>query len=217
MIKLLDQTTNRDMMHACTIYTQLHILMFDYNIRIEDSMIFKLVYYMEKLGKIVLTEWAYFNVIYPAVAAIISWYYGIKLEVRKNYISQWLNKNYWYWIGYPKYSLFRQRLWTDDWVLSKADIDKISEMTSWGWHNVMVKWNQDKYTLIDSWDWVYYSVSEDVLQYAVEKWVFWDTARTITSWDTRTEAIRIECKNTSKKLKRLITIEEFKAIVNKHK
>ena len=102
MIKLLDQTTNRDMMYACTIYTQLHILMFDYNIRIEDSVIFKLVYYMEKLGKIVLTEWAYFNVIYPAVAAVISWYYGIKLEVRKTKEPELILDNKYDLTGTPK-------------------------------------------------------------------------------------------------------------------
>lgn len=213
---IYDQTKYKDTRFACTIYTLLIMLKFDFWVKIEDDLILRLVYYAERIWVLVLTEWAYFNVIYPALIKFINLRYWIKLDLKAIDIRNWIIKDWLtYSLGLKKLSNFQQSLALDDKVFSKADVDRVLSSSAWYWHNLAyLNW-----VVLDPWKWIAYRLDRETLLYAVNKWLFFPTARYIIPWNEFTNllqkslktALKVKRKKTNN-VREFLTYEEFKEI-----
>lgn len=190
--------------YACTIFSMLNILKYDYGIHVNIDNILWIVKYMEKLWAL-LPKWAYFPVIYPAMVKLLEWKTWMKFKIKKSYISSWLDAKHMWGLGFKRASKFYKEL-AQDQLIDKIDIDKIKSWPKWYWHNHAWKRGSILETL-----WGYkYEVSIKTLKYAVKQWVYYDTARTIVPWDARTERIQKELIRIAKKTKKTMPYDMFK-------
>lgn len=213
-MELYDQTKQRKTFYSCTVYTILNMLKFDFCVKIEDDMILRLVAYMESIWKL-LPRWAYFDIIYPAVVGFINLRYWIKLKVEKSFISKGLDTTHSWSLWIKGFSSTWLKRWTDDWIMSREDIDWIlANVTNGSWHNHMIKRRKSKdiWIIIDSWGWVAYTIKLDDLKYAMGRGLYYDTARRIVPADNFTKELKKECLFQYKRLNRVLTYQEFKTI-----
>mgnify|MGYP006995911029 CR=1 FL=1 len=212
---MYDQTKDKRTLWSCTIYTILNMLRYDFCVKIEDSLILKLVAYMEKIWKL-LPKWADFNIIYPAVVGLINLRYWIKLKIEKSSISKGLDDDNSWSLWVKGFSSKWLKRWTDDWLMSKDDIDWILwNIKTGSWHNHMIKKrkNSDTRMILDSWGWVKYEIKLEDLKYAMQKWLYYDTARRIVAEDEKTKLVKFRCYTLYSKLWRELTEEEFKKVI----
>lgn len=181
MTQIPNQRLQKETWYACTLYTMLNIIKYDYKVTVKIDWVLKLVNYMERIGAL-LPNGAYFSVIYPAMVKVLEWKTGLKFKIEVWYISQWLSDDYWRGLWFKHANKFYQSL-AEDWELTKDDIDQIKKNNKWAGHNHMLKRN----IIVESLWGYYYEVTPETLKYAVEQWVYYDTARTILPWDERTE------------------------------
>ena len=211
---MYDQTKDNRTLWSCTIYSILNMLYFDFCVKIEDSLILRLVAYMESIWKL-LPKWAVFDVIYPAVVSLINLRYWINLKIEKSTISKWLDKEHSWSLGVKWFTSSWLKKWTDDWVMSREDIDWIlANIKNGSWHNHIIKKrkNKDIWIIIDSWWWVAYTIKLEDLKYAMQKGLYYDTARRIVPADTFTKKLKAECLKKKNELWRELTEEEFKQL-----
>jgi hypothetical protein len=213
---IYDQTKHKDTRHACTLYTLLIMIKFDFWVKIEDDLILKLVYYAERIWALSLTQWAYFAVIYPALIKFINLRYWINLalvntDTRNGIMREWITYALWL----KQLSNLQQILALDDKEFSKADVDRVISDKRWGWHALAYK----DWFVIDPWKWIVYRMTKETLVYAVNKWLFYATARHITPVDKFTtilqKSLLTSLKVKRKKswdIKQFLTYTEFKEI-----
>ncbi len=199
-----NQKEQKDTFYACTIYTMLNILKFDYWISVNIDNILWIVKYMEKLGAL-LPKWAYFSVIYPAMAKLLEWKTGMKFKIKVSSISAWLDNKHMWGLWFKKASKFYKELAKDQ-LIDKLDIDKIKAWPKGYWHNHAWK----RKTILETLGGYYYEMSLKTLKYAVKQDIYYDTARTIVPWDARTERIQKELIRIAKKTGKTIPYDRFK-------
>jgi len=209
---MYDQTKDKRTKRSCTIYTMLNILKYDFGVVVKDSMIYKIVAYMESIGAL-LPNWAYFAVIYPAMCKLINMKEGINLKVKTSYISKWLDDKSMWGLWFLKLSRLSIKLSQDNW-LTIWDIQEIAKSGTWSWHNHAVKQSNlnVSWKIVDSWGADSYTTSLAALKEGVLLWVYYDRARTIVPADLRTEKIQVKCVNQAKKMWRFLTYREFTKI-----
>ena len=199
-----NQKLQSETFYACTIYSMLNILKFDFWISVNIDNILWIVKYMEKLWAL-LPKWAYFSVIYPAMVKLLEWKTWMKFKVKVNYISAWLDTKHAWGLWFKRASKFYKTLAKDQ-LIDKIDIDKIKEWPNGYWHNH--SWKRGK--VLETLGGYYYEMSLKTLKYAVKQWIYYDTARTIVAWDTKTENIQKELVRIAKKTGKTMPYENFK-------
>lgn len=190
--------------YACTIYTMLNILQFDYWVVVKIDNILWIVNYMEKIGAL-MPKGAYFWVIYPAMVKLLEWKTGLKFKVKKWYISQGLDSKYAWGLWFLKATKYYETLARDQ-LIDKEDIDLIIKNKKGYGHNHFWK----RGTIIESLWGYHYKVDINTLKYAVNKWVYYDSARTIIPWDERTKKIQKRLIEIAKNTKKPMIWERFK-------
>jgi len=204
MTKIPNQRLQTETKVACTLYTMLNIIKYDYKVTVKIDWILKLVVYMEKIGAL-LPMWAYFGVIYPAMVKVLEWKTGFKFKVKVWYISQWLSDDYGRGLGFKKASKFYETLARDK-LIDKSDIDQIKAKKWWGWHNHMIK----RDLIVESLGGYYYKITKDTLKYAEREWIYYNTARTIVPWDKRTIELKERLNKIFKHTWEYMSWEQFR-------
>ena len=176
--------------YSCTIYTMLNIIKWDYGIEVQDSTIFKIVAYMEKIWAL-MPKGAYFSVIYPAMCKLISWKTWLNLKVEKSSISKWLDDKSTWSLWAKRLSSLSIKLSQDGWI-TVADMKEIAKSEKGSGHNHACKlWNEsNQWNIIESWGWTVYKTSLAALKEGVLLWIYYDTARTLLPADDRTKRIQ---------------------------
>ena len=210
-MELYNQKKQDETNYACTIYTFCHIILFDYWIRIDDHLIIKFTYVLEKLWVFFRLSWAKFDVIYPAMVKYVNVRYWINLKIKQSTISKWLDEVSTWSLWLKRLTIKGQKLGTDDWVFTKDDVDKALTFKNAYGHNYCVKKGKAwLWIVIDSYNWVHYNCDIEVLKYWVTKWLFYDTARAIIPWDAFTERLQKSLIYKAKKFWRALNEEELK-------
>lgn len=201
---IYNQKEQKDTYYACTIYSMLNILRFDFGIHVNIDNILWIVKYMEKIWAL-LPKWAYFSVIYPAMVKLLEWKTGMKFKVKVSYISAGLDTKRMWGLGFKRSGKLYKEL-SKDQLIDKLDIDKIKEWPKGYWHNHA--WKRGK--ILETLGGYHYEISIKTLKYAVKQWIYYDTARTIVAWDERTEKIQKELLRIAKKTGKTMPYEKFK-------
>lgn len=204
MTKIPNQRLQKETKVACTLYTMLNIIKYDYKVTVKLDWVLKLVYYMEKIGAL-LPDWAYFSVIYPAMVKVLEWKTGFKFKVKVWYISVWLSDNYARGLWFRRASKFYETLARDQ-LIDKSDVDKIVEYKKGGWHNHCFKRGH----IIESLGGYYYKIEQSTLKYAVKQWIYYDTVRTIVPWDFRTNKLKERLNEIYKNTWKYMSWEQFR-------
>ena len=203
-MSIKNQRLQKDTNYACSIYTMLHILQFDYGVSVNIDNIMWIVKYMEKIWAL-LPKWAYFAVIYPAMVKLLEWKTGLKFWIKESYISAWLDTKHSWGLWFLKATKFYETLARDQ-LIDKQDIDKIVENEKGYWHNHFWK----RGNVLESLGGYHYEMSLKTLKYAVKQWVYYDRARTIVPWDERTEEIQKRLISIAKKKWKFMSWKQFK-------
>lgn len=206
---IYNQRLQKDTNYACTLYTMLHILRLDFWVSVNIDNIMWIVKYMEKIGAL-LPKWAYFSVIYPAMAKLLEWKTGLKFKIKTGYISQGLDNKHGWGAWFMKASRYYETLARDG-EITKADIDLIKADTSWYWHNHFFK----RDSILESLGAYRYKMSISTLKYAVKQWVYYDRVRTIVAWDERTAKIQKELIAKAKKTGKTTSYKKFLLLYKK--
>lgn len=217
-MKHYDQTKDNKTKYACTIYTMLNIIKYDYGVEIKDDMIFTIVAYMERIG-VLLPKGAYFSVIYPAMCKYISFKTWLKLKVKESTITWGLDSFHTWGLWAKRLSSLSIALAKDDWKITVEDMQKIAAAKKGSGHNHAVKESNknSSWILLESWWGFIYKTSLKALREWVKLWIYYDKARTIVPADEKACKIQTRCVKAAKRKKRFLTYWEFKNIASKVK
>lgn len=207
-MKQYDQTLQKQTGYACTVYSMLNIIKYDYGIELKVDWILKIVVYMEKIG-VLFPKWAVFSVIYPAMTKLIEMKTGFKLNIKKSSISSGLDNKSMWGLWFKKASRLYKTL-SQDWQITKEDIEELVKAKGWYGHNHAWKlWNKThKWIMIETlWGYAY-TYTLDNLQRAEIMGLYYDTARTLVPWDSKTLQAQKYWVKEAKKRKQFIPIEE---------
>ena len=208
MSEQYDQTKSENTKYSCTIYTMLNIIKYDFWVEVSDSIIFKIVAYMEGIGAL-WPKWAYFSVIYSAMVKLIEYKTWFKLKIKKSSISKWLDDKSMWALWFKKLSDLSIGLAKDDHWITTFDIQEIAKSHKWSGHNHAVKlWNvSNKWTVLDSWWGFTYHTSLAALKEGVLLDVYYDVARTLVAADERTKRLQKKYVSVAKRTWKLIVIK----------
>jgi len=188
----------------------LNIIRYDFWVKIEDSMVFQIGAYMEKIGAL-LPKWAYFSVIYPAMVKLLEWKTGLKFKVKTWFISQGLDNKHMWGLWLKKISSFY--IWmVEDWEFTREEVDRVAWNVRGAGHNhawkIGKKSHQGK--IVESWGGFIYKCSIGTLKHAVNKGLYYNKARTIIPADFITEEVQKACIAKAKASKsKNISFQEF--------
>lgn len=186
---MYNQRKQRYTRNACTIYTLLTIMRFNFWIEVKDSFIIKLCKYLEKLWWWLPAQWAVFNIIYALFIKELNKKLGLNFKLKKTTITA-LKKTdrttYGVWL--PRYNKNFAKAMKNG-VITKSEIDSIDTYT-WKtfWHNLAWDWSKKGYII--NTDWTYPAkCSIETLKYWEKIWVFWNNLRSIIANDKFTKAV----------------------------
>jgi len=174
---------------ACTIYTLLYILEFNFWIEVKRTFIIKVLEFFDKLWKWSPTLWATFSIIYPSFVFYLNKRLKLNFRLEKSFITlSHSNDTNFYGIWMPSYNkpfaeaIKRGIITKEDMLASK------NYKWRWFWHNL--GYDFSKWWYIVNTDWSKPAkCSLEVLQYWESLWVFWNPMRTILPNDERTKRI----------------------------
>lgn len=212
-MEIYNQTKQKDTKYACTVYTFLNIMLLDYWVKIKDWYAIKFVYYLEKVGALILTQWAVFSVIYPIMVKYVNVRYWINLKIKTSSISQGLDEISSWSLWLKKLTIKWQKLGTSDWEFTKEDVDMAIKFNNAYWHNHLWK----KWVIVDSYGAVDYKCNLDTLKYGVTKDLYYDTWRAIIPGDSFTQKVKDKLIEKAKFTKRWATEEELSYIIKNMK
>jgi hypothetical protein len=184
-----NQYTDYTTKNACGIVTYLNILKYRYAITVYPNYIIKMAVFFDKLWIFSITWWAVFSILYKWITTEINKKLGLNFKVVVNQISK-LRKDdgrtYWLWI--KKYSSKKYGLISEDWVVTKKEMDYLVDHNLWIWHNVAWDWTKGWYFIDTNWS-KNFKFSLENLKYWQTKDLFWDTIRTIEPNDAFTKKV----------------------------
>lgn len=204
-----DQTLQKQTFYACTIYTILNILKYDFWVHVDLDWILKTVMHMEKIWAL-LPKGAYFAIIYPAMALYLWNQLKIKLKVKESYISEWLDSISMWWLGFKKWSKLYKEL-SRDGRMSYWDVDRISKADSSFYHN---HWRKESnktgiWIMVESRFGYPYWFAMWVLKNALKKDLYYDKARTLIPDGLESRLIQERTIQEAKRLWRTLSIKEY--------
>ena len=205
---MYDQTKQKSTLYSCSIYTMNNILLYDFWVKLQDSIIFKIVAYMEKIWAL-LPKWAYFSIIYPAMVKLIEMKTGLKLKVKTSSISRWLDDKSMWGLWLKKISSLY--IWfVQDGEFTRWEVDRVAWDAKGAGHNHAWKlWNKsNEGKIVESWGGFVYKCSISTLKYAVKQGLYYDTARTIVPADDFARKVQQTCVSKAKH-NGFISFDEF--------
>jgi len=214
---IYNQKLQKETVVACSIYSMLNIMKYDYFVDVYIKNILWIVKLMQKIGALMPTG-AYFNIIYPAFVKLIEFKTWLKFKVEKGYISKWVDKRYTRWVGLLKANLDYKRL-TKDGVLTAEEMDTINNSKFGSGHNNIIKWIPENklWTVAESLWGFSYRVAFKNIQYGQSIWLYYDTVRTILPRDDRTKAIQKKLIKLAKRKKKAIHYSNLKELIKLYK
>ena len=202
MTKVYNQLAQKQTHYSCSVYAFLNIIKYDYWIEIKVGNILNIIIYMEKIGAL-LKWWASANIIYPALVKYVEWKTGFKMKTIKWNISTIDSKKWWV-LWYKRSNKTYIEL-SEDWEITKEDVDKIVKTKKWYWHFHVWKRNVILETL-----WGFpYKMKKSNLKYSESKDLYYYSTRAFIPRDERTEKMQKFLIKVVRQKQEFMTYEEF--------
>jgi hypothetical protein len=183
-----NQLNDKYLKNSCTIHSLLNIMKYMYWIQVNTNFIMKVAIFFDKLWVFFPSWWAVFDTIYRSFVYEMNSKLWLEFKLYTTTLN-WLDwddtRSYWIWI--KKYSSSKWKELETDWA-SKEEVDAIIWNNKGTWHNVVWDWSKGWYLINSDWK-PPKKFSLFILKYAVNKWLIWNTWRTIIPADEFTKKV----------------------------